>query len=145
MSADTDNTILSTVRQIVPSAYISKHVDNEVYITVRIQTDERHLFVPLFRLLESKKSELGIASYGISDSGLEQVFVKVTKSCEEEKKAGNMYAESDNISNISFDDLGEGNVDRDYVQLRSVGGYRMIFFVLFYFKSLLSMHVHWIL
>ncbi|XP_060593783.1 phospholipid-transporting ATPase ABCA3-like [Ruditapes philippinarum] len=82
LNGNKDAQILTMVKQIIPAAFISKHVDNEVHMTIPVQTDEH--FVPLFRLLENKKSELGIASYGISDSGLEQVFVKVTKSGEED-------------------------------------------------------------
>jgi hypothetical protein len=121
LNSTKDAQILTMVKQIIPAAFISKHVDNEVHITIPVQTDERHLFVPLFRLLENKKCELGIASYGISDSGLEQVFVKITKSCEDGKIAGTVYTEADVTSNLSFDDPGVDSSDRDYVQLRSVG------------------------
>ncbi|XP_053380428.1 ATP-binding cassette sub-family A member 2-like isoform X1 [Mercenaria mercenaria] len=115
---DTGALILDTVRKILPSAYMSAHVDNEVHITVPLQNDERRLFVPLFKLLESKKSELGIKSYGISDSGLEQVFVKVTKSSEEEKLSDSVYMQADRPGNDDFADTG--SVESDYVQLRSI-------------------------
>lgn len=115
--------IQDTVRMIVPSAYISAQTDSEIHITVPLQPDERHLFVPLFKLLENKKSGLGIKSYGISDSGLEQVFVKVTRDCEMEKQTAAVNVGTVEVGNDEDNDISmpTNSVESNYVQLSSVG------------------------
>jgi hypothetical protein len=60
LDGNKDAQILTMVKQIISAAFISKHVDNEVHMTIPMQTDDGHHFVPLFRLLEDKESELGI-------------------------------------------------------------------------------------
>lgn len=79
----------------------------------------------MFRLLEDKKSALGIKTFGITDCGLEQVFIKVTKSSEMESQCmsgGVPTALNDGINHvIEFDGNNDDSTEADYVQLREIG------------------------
>lgn len=115
---------------IVPTAYISAQTDSEIHMIVPLPADERHLFVPLFKLLENKKSALGIKSYGISDSGLEQVFVKVNRDCEMEKQTAAVTVETVEAGNDEYSDISipTNSVESNYVQLSSVGEHNIFMF-----------------
>ncbi|KAL4218636.1 ATP-binding cassette sub- A member 2 [Mactra antiquata] len=130
--SDTDNesnltqqrNILSVVRKFVPGSHVTKDLSDEVQINIPIASDEKRVLIPMLRLLDEKKSELGVKSFGITDCGLEQVFIKVTKGCDIDGKYQNgsndmVGPETNHV--IDFDNNIESTDDvSDYVQLRNI-------------------------
>jgi ATP-binding cassette subfamily A (ABC1) protein 3 len=76
--------ILETVRQFVPSAIKSGDISMEVKF--QLPTKESPKFESLFKHFEDHKQELGIQTFGISLTTLEEVFLKVASLEEEDKE-----------------------------------------------------------
>lgn len=69
--------IEQVVKSIVPSARVKSHVAGEVIFSLPIQSVS--FFGDLFSLLQEKSASLGIGSYGVSLTSLEQVFITLAK------------------------------------------------------------------
>lgn len=110
---DADINIISTVKEILPAAYVTSSNDAELHITIPESSGGKILLARILRLLENRKSDIGIKSYGISDCGIDNVFQKVTKNSEREMAAGKAE------EYVAFDEIPE--MERDYMQLRPIG------------------------
>jgi len=73
----TGKKVFDFVRQHVPGALMSGFVGAE--IAVRLPGAESPMFAGLLRELESKKAELGVSSYSLGVTTLEEVFIRVTE------------------------------------------------------------------
>lgn len=66
--------VLQLVMRIVPEARPESHISDE--LSVHLPTEASSNFEVLFNEIESRKSELGIASFGASMTSMEEVFLK---------------------------------------------------------------------
>lgn len=83
--------IVSVVQRHISSAVVLSDVSSE--ITMQLPMDEVKKFPALFNEIDSKKDSLGITTYGISITTLEEVFLKVgedTKNVDEIKQGANL-------------------------------------------------------
>ena len=60
-----------------PSAYIDSESLSEIHIVLPLVNRQKEACIALFECLDREKDSLCITSYGIKDSTLEEVFVKV--------------------------------------------------------------------
>lgn len=72
------------IREHVQSAYLVSDTKRELHYILPINELRKGSFEKLFNALESNLSNLGITSYGIKNTTLEEVFLKVA-----EKKQSN--------------------------------------------------------
>ncbi|XP_031561453.1 ATP-binding cassette sub-family A member 3-like [Actinia tenebrosa] len=75
-----ENTTINTVKRFVPSAEILSSVGAELEMV--LNKDAAKSFENLFLDLETKKQEYGIASFGVSVTTMEEVFMKVGEGAE---------------------------------------------------------------
>lgn len=71
-------TVLAAVKEIIPKACVTRSTEKELQLTIPVSTANKQLFIQLFNMLEMRKHDLHVTGYDVRDSGLEQVFVKVT-------------------------------------------------------------------
>ncbi|GAB1598321.1 ATP-binding cassette sub-family A member 7-like [Argonauta hians] len=67
------------IKKYVPNSKAIEDMDTE--ICFQLINDEEANFEDLFSALEMNYTDLGISTYGISDTTLEEVFLKVTEGC----------------------------------------------------------------
>ena len=82
-SDNSNSSIVNSVQQFIPEAYIIGQSGME--LKLRLPIDTVHKFKELFQTLELNKETMGIETYGISLSTLDQVFIKVNGGGDEEK------------------------------------------------------------
>lgn len=73
--------VLRTVQQIVPSAFRRDEIRNDI-VELMLPLASIPQFPALFETLDSKLAALGLSSYGVSLSSLEEVFLLLTKTPE---------------------------------------------------------------
>ncbi|KAM9369070.1 LOW QUALITY PROTEIN: phospholipid-transporting ATPase ABCA7 [Phaethornis superciliosus] len=74
--------VLSLVRDLVPGSRLVEDIGHELLFILPYSGARDGTFVRLFRKLEAGKDPLGISTYSISDTTLEEVFLKVTQNME---------------------------------------------------------------
>lgn len=79
--------IVDFVQNILPSAKLAGDISME--IKFQLPTSDSSLFEPFFRSLDDNKQSLGIQSYGISLTTLEEVFLKVASGTSSEEAQNN--------------------------------------------------------
>ncbi|XP_035828704.1 phospholipid-transporting ATPase ABCA7 [Aplysia californica] len=81
------------IQKFVPSAALVE--DNSMEVCFRLPEEEEHSrkFQELFAALEFSHVELGVSSYGISDSSLEEVFLRVAEEGEADENSEEKYQE----------------------------------------------------
>ncbi|EDO48951.1 predicted protein [Nematostella vectensis] len=75
-----DNAIINAVRETVPSAQVLSNVGAEIEFVLNGEASKD--FESLFVKLENNKEDYGIASYGVSCTTMEEVFMKVGEGSE---------------------------------------------------------------
>ena len=65
------------INSFLPEAELSKNIGTELTYTLPYAGMESGNYTKLFHELEMKKTELGIAEYGLSDTSLEDIFIHV--------------------------------------------------------------------
>ena len=80
--------ILNFILHYVPDAYISEEIGMELTMVLPTNKHQAENFPRLFSTLDSHLHDLCIQSYGISDSTLEEVFLKLVKQAENKTLAG---------------------------------------------------------
>ncbi|KAH3795730.1 hypothetical protein DPMN_149289, partial [Dreissena polymorpha] len=70
--------ILHEIQRVVPRAFIRSDTGSDVRIVIPVHGRERRLLSGILRSLTQQKGMLGIGGFSVSDTGLEDVFVKVT-------------------------------------------------------------------
>ncbi|PRD32326.1 UNVERIFIED_CONTAM: ATP-binding cassette sub-family A member 2 [Trichonephila clavipes] len=73
------NTVTSFITKHVASAYLASESKRELHYILPISELRKGSFEKLFCALESSMPSLGIASYGIKNTTLEEVFLKVAE------------------------------------------------------------------
>ncbi|KAK7002952.1 ATP-binding cassette sub-family A member 7 [Biomphalaria glabrata] len=79
-----NSTITSFVQSLCPKAALVEHVGTD--LTFHLPKDPKELTVPFdqfFRQLDQSLDHLKINTYGLSDTSLEEVFLKLTKSVDD--------------------------------------------------------------
>ncbi|XP_039104096.1 phospholipid-transporting ATPase ABCA7 isoform X2 [Hyaena hyaena] len=71
--------LLSLVRRLVPGARLVEVLPHELVLVLPYGGALDGSFARLFCELDQRLGELGLASYGISDTSLEEIFLKVTE------------------------------------------------------------------
>ncbi|XP_072578142.1 phospholipid-transporting ATPase ABCA7 isoform X1 [Vulpes vulpes] len=69
--------LLSFVQQLVPGARLVEELPHELLLVLPYGGAVDGSFARLFREMDRRLGELGLASYGISDTSLEEIFLKV--------------------------------------------------------------------
>ncbi|XP_024896512.1 ATP-binding cassette sub-family A member 7 isoform X3 [Pteropus alecto] len=69
--------VLAVVQCQVPGAQLVKELPHELVLTLPYEGALDGSFAELFRELDQRLGELGLAGYGISDTSLEEIFLKV--------------------------------------------------------------------
>ncbi|XP_075300324.1 phospholipid-transporting ATPase ABCA7 isoform X3 [Opisthocomus hoazin] len=67
------------IQQLVPGSRLVEDIGQEVVFILPYGGAEDGAFGDLFRALDARLGELGISSYGISDTTLEEIFLKVAQ------------------------------------------------------------------
>ncbi|KAH9502470.1 ATP-binding cassette sub- A member 1, partial [Bulinus truncatus] len=81
---DGDLVILDFIKSLCPKAALTEKVGLD--LTFQLPKDPSEILIPLdqcFRQLDQSMEKLGIATYGLSDTSLEEVFLTLTKSSDE--------------------------------------------------------------
>lgn len=82
MSMCTSSAVLSFIQQTLPGTRLVEEIGSEITFVLPADTDHRQKFQQLFERLETHKQQLHISSYGVSDTSLEEVFLKLTLNAE---------------------------------------------------------------
>jgi len=64
----------------VPAAYLKAETNHELHYILPFDEAKKGGFEKLFSALDCAPDDLHIASYGIADTSLEEVFLKITES-----------------------------------------------------------------
>ncbi|KAJ8777051.1 hypothetical protein J1605_014915 [Eschrichtius robustus] len=73
--------LLALVQSHVPGARLVKELPRELVLALPYQGALDGSFPELFRELDQRLGELGLAGFGISDTSLEEIFLKVVEDC----------------------------------------------------------------
>ncbi|KAF8797193.1 ATP-binding cassette sub-family A member 2 like protein [Argiope bruennichi] len=73
------NTVSAFITKYINSAYLASENKRELHYVLPISELRKGNFEKLFSALESSMADLGIASYGIKNTTLEEVFLKVAE------------------------------------------------------------------
>jgi len=65
------------VQEHVPSAVLSSDTTHEISFTLPLEAARKGCFERLFEELPPKMDDLNVRGYGLSDTTLEEVFLKV--------------------------------------------------------------------
>ncbi|XP_070271735.1 phospholipid-transporting ATPase ABCA7 isoform X4 [Myotis yumanensis] len=71
--------LLAVVQHQVPGAQVVEDLSHELLLVLPYEGALDGSFAKLFRELDQRLGELGLAGYGISDTSLEEIFLKVVK------------------------------------------------------------------
>ncbi|XP_068958059.1 phospholipid-transporting ATPase ABCA7 [Petaurus breviceps papuanus] len=71
--------LLTLVQSLVPGAQLVEELGHEVVLTLPYSGAHNGAFGELFQELDRNLEELGISGYGISDTTLEEIFLKVAE------------------------------------------------------------------
>ncbi|XP_068012331.1 phospholipid-transporting ATPase ABCA7 isoform X1 [Melanerpes formicivorus] len=72
------------IQKLVPSSRLVEDIGHEVHFILPYSGAKDGAFGDLFRELDARLGELGISSYGISDTTLEEIFLKVAQDMEQD-------------------------------------------------------------
>ncbi|XP_042539897.1 retinal-specific phospholipid-transporting ATPase ABCA4 [Dipodomys spectabilis] len=82
------NELKDLVRHHVPEAKLVECIGQELIFLLPNKNFKQRAYASLFRELEETLADLGLSSFGISDTPLEEIFLKVT----EDSDAGSLFA-----------------------------------------------------
>ncbi|NWH74855.1 ABCA1 protein, partial [Piaya cayana] len=71
--------LLALIQKLVPGSRLVEDIGHEVLFILPYSGAKDGTFGDLFRELDARVEELGISSYGISDTTLEEIFLKVAQ------------------------------------------------------------------
>ncbi|XP_006882541.1 PREDICTED: retinal-specific ATP-binding cassette transporter [Elephantulus edwardii] len=84
------NELIKTVHHHVPEAKLVECIGQELIFLLPNKNFKQRAYASLFRELEETLVELGLSSFGISDTPLEEIFLKVT----EDSDSGHLFVGS---------------------------------------------------
>jgi ATP-binding cassette subfamily A (ABC1) protein 3 len=73
-----ESAILGMVQGFISNAKIERNIGQEMSILLPFQNDQKE-FPKIFRAIEQNREKLGIASYGVTLTSLDEVFLKLTE------------------------------------------------------------------
>ncbi|XP_058158936.1 retinal-specific phospholipid-transporting ATPase ABCA4 [Dasypus novemcinctus] len=82
------NELMEMVHHHVPEAKLVECIGQELIFLLPNKNFKQRAYASLFRELEETLAELGLSSFGISDTPLEEIFLKVT----EDSDSGSLFA-----------------------------------------------------
>nr|XP_008522837.1 PREDICTED: retinal-specific ATP-binding cassette transporter [Equus przewalskii] len=82
------NELMDMVRHHVPEAKLVECIGQELIFLLPNKNFKQRAYASLFRELEETLADLGLSSFGISDTPLEEIFLKVT----EDSDSGHLFA-----------------------------------------------------
>ncbi|KAM8765599.1 phospholipid-transporting ATPase ABCA7 [Rhynchonycteris naso] len=77
--------LLAVVQHHVPGAQLVKELSHELVLVLPYRSALDGSFAKLFCELDKRLEELGLSGYGISDTSLEEIFLKVVEDCAVDK------------------------------------------------------------
>ena len=86
-------------KSFFPEAELSKNIGTELTYTLPYAGLETGVFTKLFHQLDLKKSDLGIADYGLSDTPLEDIFIHVAEKAPEPSVNGSQLPRQRSVRN----------------------------------------------
>uniref|UniRef100_A0A8D0GPA7 P-type phospholipid transporter n=1 Tax=Sphenodon punctatus TaxID=8508 RepID=A0A8D0GPA7_SPHPU len=110
------------IQKLVPGSRLVEDIGHEVLYVLPYSGAKDGAFGELFRELDSRLDELGISSYGISDTSLEEIFLKVaedTGACGVRKGSGFSYTNLQRWMDLS---LSAADEPKETDTLRGVDG-----------------------
>lgn len=76
----------SFIQKYMPSAYLMSESPRELHYILPFEEAKKGNFRKLFEALDSSLVDLHVNSYGIMDTTLEEIFLKITEAaCQEEE------------------------------------------------------------
>ncbi|ETO60198.1 hypothetical protein F444_21574 [Phytophthora nicotianae P1976] len=101
-----DTAVTNLIRSYVPSAELLSNVGSE--IAFQLPQKSSAMFAPMFTEMDNKMTKLGLLSYGISATTLEEVFIKVAEADDENHQhtLGYRRAESKEIDGVVLQTSG---------------------------------------
>nr|CAH59462.2 ATP-binding cassette transporter sub-family A [Pecten maximus] len=95
--------LTSTIQTLIPAATLESHISAE--LSYLLPFDQSAKFEELFEDIEKKSVELGISSFGTSATTMEEVFLKVGESAEQDEDGNSTEASPlpNGVMNPSFD------------------------------------------
>ncbi|KAG7457171.1 hypothetical protein MATL_G00243640 [Megalops atlanticus] len=96
--------ITNLIHHHVPEARLLEMIGQEVTYLLPNKDFKFRAYASLFRELEETLGDLGLSSFGVSDTSLEEIFLKVTAEGEAEVN-GNAFIESNGVKQAN----GQGN------------------------------------
>ncbi|XP_048208118.1 retinal-specific phospholipid-transporting ATPase ABCA4 [Perognathus longimembris pacificus] len=82
------NELMDLVRHHVPEAKLVECIGQELIFLLPNKNFKQRAYASLFRELEETLADLGLSSFGVSDTPLEEIFLKVT----EDSDPGSLFA-----------------------------------------------------
>ncbi|TKC43221.1 hypothetical protein EI555_011902 [Monodon monoceros] len=93
------NELMDMVCHHVPEAKLVECVGQELIFLLPNKNFKQRAYASLFRELEETLGDLGLSSFGISDTPLEEIFLKVTEDCDSGPLfAGGTQQKRENVS-----------------------------------------------
>ncbi|XP_073076815.1 phospholipid-transporting ATPase ABCA7 isoform X3 [Manis javanica] len=89
--------LLALVRHWVPSAWLVEELPHELVLALPYGGALDGSFAKLFCELDLRLGELGLAGYGISDTSLEEIFLKVAQDCAVDTDPGKTAADGSHM------------------------------------------------
>lgn len=89
-SEENENNVTAFIKEHVHTAYLASDNKRELHYILPINELRKGSFEKLFTALESNLSNLGISSYGIKNTTLEEVFLKVAEKKQHDGKLCNI-------------------------------------------------------
>ncbi len=74
-----DRTIYDFVKDMIPSATLTENIGQEMTFSISNQVEATKNYENFFKELEGNAGQLGIDSIGISETTLEEIFIKLAK------------------------------------------------------------------
>uniref|UniRef100_A0A6P8HMV1 ATP-binding cassette sub-family A member 3-like isoform X2 n=1 Tax=Actinia tenebrosa TaxID=6105 RepID=A0A6P8HMV1_ACTTE len=99
------------VQKYVPTAQLESNIGAE--LTFILPSEATGNFEPLFTELESRRQELGINSFGVSVTTMEEVFLKVGEEMDDSLTKALQNEETDTINNGDDDDDNDFRIEVD--------------------------------
>lgn len=78
------SSLISLVREFVPNVIVGENTVTELTLILPVAAESNHAFTRLFQFLDDNLAKLSLSSYGLKDTTLEQIFLKVTSEHENE-------------------------------------------------------------
>ncbi|KAK2156997.1 hypothetical protein LSH36_201g05094 [Paralvinella palmiformis] len=112
--------ILKVILQHVPDAYISEEIGMELTVALPTDRNQASKFPQMFSDLDSKLNALNIQSYGISDTTLEEVFLRLVKHVDQNRLIDANASQTAIFTGVNVIDSDDKNsINKDWSSITS--------------------------